>query len=255
MPFGIRAPVGSPSPKPAVAPKSSLPARAAGTSSSAATAPPKNARVTTAPRDTFQRAVGRATTGTASKNTLAAPVTTSKPSGADWLPKLSNFSAGVGDTLSFGLTSFVRRQIGVDDVVNRKSVTYAAGEVAGVGLSVATGAAGALRYGSSAALGMGMARPNAAFPRGIEWVERSHFIPKRWLPQSLQKASWNLKRMWGTDHALADPMRLRLLKRPWKSTMEPLDPVRRVWARLPNWMQGAGGGGAYGGSSVATRGK
>ena len=52
-----------------------------------------------------------------------------------------DFIAGAGDTLSFGLTNWVRDQMGTNDFVNQSAGTYAAGEAGGVALSIGIGGA------------------------------------------------------------------------------------------------------------------
>ena len=98
-----------------------------------------------------------------------------------------------------------------------------------------------------------MSRPNAAFPRGVEWVEGSHWIPDRykWVPSAIRDSSANIKLMWGEEHALADPCRYQFLRKWWK-TANHLPPVAaQQWNRMPGWAQGAAVGGAYAGASGA----
>ena len=52
-----------------------------------------------------------------------------------------DFSAGMGDTLSFGVTNWVRNQLGANGVVDRCSSAYSNGEWSGVGVSLAFGGA------------------------------------------------------------------------------------------------------------------
>ena len=61
--------------------------------------------------------------------------------GADFLQDLGDFSAGFGDTLSFGATRAIRRLMGVDHVVDRCSGFYSGGGVSGTALSLAFGSA------------------------------------------------------------------------------------------------------------------
>lgn len=72
------------------------------------------------------------------------PVNFSDPNGLDggggWL-KAAAFSAGVGDALTLGLTSWLRKALDIDDVVDRCSSWYSAGEVTGVALGLALGEA------------------------------------------------------------------------------------------------------------------
>jgi RHS repeat-associated protein len=77
------------------------------------------------------------------------PVSFNDPFGlwkwGDPLPQgLVDFSAGFGDTLSFGLTNAVRDKMGTNGAVNKCSGAYTAGEVTGVAVGVVlSGAAGA----------------------------------------------------------------------------------------------------------------
>ncbi len=97
----------------------------------------------------------------------------------------------------------------------------------------------------------GMSRPNPAFPRGKEWVEMSHWIPDRALPEGLKDAGWNLKPMWGTDHALADPHRYRFLPKWWKAENPMPSRLTQQLNRIPNGVQGVGAGAASGGGRAA----
>jgi hypothetical protein len=73
--------------------------------------------------------------------TLDPPIDSDDPStwpdGRDWFQKVSDFSAGMADTLTGGLTQKVREGAGYDDVVDKNSTAYKAGEVAGTVLDVA----------------------------------------------------------------------------------------------------------------------
>jgi RHS repeat-associated protein len=72
------------------------------------------------------------------------PVTGSDPTGLDWLDDLSNFSAGAGDTFSFGLTGRIRQWMGTDGVVNRSSGMYVGGQVSATVVGIVEGGAGAV---------------------------------------------------------------------------------------------------------------
>ena len=97
----------------------------------------------------------------------------------------------------------------------------------------------------------GMSRANPAFPKGVEWVERSHWTPKRYLPDGLKDAGWNMKPMWGTDHALADPFRYRFMRKGWKGENPLPNNFTRQLNRIPDGVKGAGLGGAYTGGRGA----
>ena len=66
---------------------------------------------------------------------------------------LVDFAAGFGDTISFGLTDWIRGIMGTNSVVDRCSRFYKGGEWAGIGWGVALGAAGLTRGGFRAELG------------------------------------------------------------------------------------------------------
>jgi hypothetical protein len=66
------------------------------------------------------------------------------------LYRLSDYVAGFGDTLSYGLTEIVRGWIGCNDVVDVNSNSYNFGELSGYALEVSMGATGTARaYGYS----------------------------------------------------------------------------------------------------------
>jgi len=64
------------------------------------------------------------------------PLNAVDPSGLDWLDTMANFWAGVGDSLTFGLTDRVRDWLGVNDAVDKTSVAYRAGEYTEVGAEI-----------------------------------------------------------------------------------------------------------------------
>jgi RHS repeat-associated protein len=74
------------------------------------------------------------------------PISLVDPYGLDWLSTLSNYSAGFGDTLSFGLTNWVREKMGTNDVVDKCSGAYSAGEWSGYALEVGMTVASAGLY-------------------------------------------------------------------------------------------------------------
>jgi RHS repeat-associated protein len=76
------------------------------------------------------------------------PVNLLDPAGEAWLPYLqtiSDFSAGFGDTISFGLTRRAREAMDTDDVVNRCGGAYSAGKWAGVAHGFLAGGTGVAR--------------------------------------------------------------------------------------------------------------
>ena len=79
------------------------------------------------------------------------------PTGLSFMQGLSDFSAGFGDTITFGFTRWVRRKPDFDSVVNPCSGCYTTGGVAGIVVAtVATsGIGGTAEDGAVASRGMG----------------------------------------------------------------------------------------------------
>lgn len=63
----------------------------------------------------------------------------------EFLQDSVNYSAGFGDTISFGLTDWVRDQMGTNSAVDKCSGAYTAGEVSGYAWEIGMGAAGSGR--------------------------------------------------------------------------------------------------------------
>jgi RHS repeat-associated protein len=59
------------------------------------------------------------------------PIMRVDPDGEDWLDTATNFFAGMGDAITFGLTDKIRDWIGVNDVVDHNSGAYKGGKIAG----------------------------------------------------------------------------------------------------------------------------
>ena len=136
----------------------------------------------------------------------------------------SNFSAGFGDTISFGLTNQIRDWMDINSGVNKCSLTYNVAEWIGIGYGfVAGGAAGWSTAGQKAV--------------GKEF---SHWIPNR---IGGPRSKWNGNFVTARTHALSDPFRYRFMKRSWKPD-NPIWPASvRQLVRLPYWITGAGIGG------------
>jgi RHS repeat-associated protein len=75
-----------------------------------------------------------------------------------------DFSAGFGDTMSFGLTNWVRNQMGKNSFVNKCSRSYYGGNLAGIGWGLALSGAGLIRGGMRLELGN--------WKQGGEWFFR-----------------------------------------------------------------------------------
>ena len=100
-------------------------------------------------------------------------------------------------------------------------------------------------------------RPNPDMPRGREYMELSHtYISNngaigKHIPDSIKNRGWNLKPMWGSEHAMVDPHRYQFMKRTWKDANEIYSPLQRMLGRMPTSHKvGAGvvivGGAGYG---------
>ena len=148
---------------------------------------------------------------------------------------VADFSAGFGDTLSFGLTNWVRNQMGTNGVVDKCSGYYTAGEIAGVAVDTVIG---------------GAAGWEAAGVRG-PGNEFSHWIPNR---MSGPRSRWNGNYVSTATHALTDPYRYRFMPRPWKAANPIYNPVWRQFVRIPNVYKGTAAGGATGAAGASQSG-
>ena len=78
-------------------------------------------------------------------------------------------------------------------------------------------------------------------PRGREYVELYHtYISKngalgKHIPDWIKNRGWNLKPMWGSEHALVDPQRYGFMSETWKNTPgnELYSPLKRLLGRMP----------------------
>jgi RHS repeat-associated protein len=151
----------------------------------------------------------------------------------EFMDDASNFSAGVGDNLSFGLTGAIRESLpgiyGDNGGVDKCSGAYGAGEWTGTGLALATGAAGGIKAAGAKAAGK----------------EFSHWIPNR---MGGPRSIWNGNYVSPARHYKHDPFRYppgwRDLGPKWNPALQQLD-------RIPNAIKGGAAGAAYGGASQA----
>lgn len=116
-----------------------------------------------------------------------------------------DFSAGFGDTLSFGLTNWARNQMGTNGAVNKCSGYYTAGEVAGVAVDTVIG--GGAGWEAAGAKGAGK--------------EFSHWIPNR---MGGPRSKWNGNYVTPAQHYYHDPFRY---PRGW----------RDLGDKYPAWLQ------------------
>lgn len=150
----------------------------------------------------------------------------------DWVV---DFSAGLGDSVSFGATRWLRKKLGSDGVVNVCSSAYTGGEWAGLGVSVGTGLGGGIKAAGAKGLGK----------------EFSHWIPKR---MGGPRSTWNGNFVSRETHALSDPYRYRFMSRSWKEKNPMPLKLQQQWTRLPNVYKGTGAGAGYGSASIVSAG-
>lgn len=72
------------------------------------------------------------------------PVTNTDPSGLDWLDAAANYAAGIGDSLSFGLTNYVRNQLGTNGGIDHDGTAYISGMATEIVAEVAVTCGGSL---------------------------------------------------------------------------------------------------------------
>ena len=146
-----------------------------------------------------------------------------------------DFSAGTGDALTFGLTDWIRDQMGINDVVNHCSGAYNAGQWAGTILPLLTGIAGGIEAAGAKAAGN----------------EFSHFIPNRW---GGPRTIWNGNYVTTAEHALSDPYRYQFMPRAWKEANPMPGHIEQMWNRIPNTWKGTAAGAGYGAAGHAASG-
>ncbi|MHB9069028.1 MAG: RHS repeat-associated core domain-containing protein [Sedimentisphaerales bacterium] len=142
----------------------------------------------------------------------------------------TNYFAGMGDNLSFGLTNQIRNLSGTNSFVDASADSYKAGEWSGVALSTATGVVGGLKAAGAKAAGK----------------EFSHWLPER---MGGIRNLWNGNYVSVTEHALADPYRYRFMSKTWKSANPLPNAILRQLQRIPNVYKGILMGTGYGLSS------
>ncbi len=163
------------------------------------------------------------------------PINLYDPLGLWWigdpLPQgLVNYSAGFGDTLSFGLTNQIRNWNDTNDVVNKCSNAYTGGQISGVALFAAIGGAAGLEASEANA--------------GREGYEFSHWIPSRF---GGPRSPWNGNYVSQELHYLTDPYRF---PPGWQNYGDKLPAVLQQLLRWPWVYPGAAAGAAVGGASA-----
>jgi RHS repeat-associated protein len=76
------------------------------------------------------------------------PIAAIDPLGLDAIDNIANMSAGFGDTISLGITNWIRKKLNVNDVLDECSWSYSIGKWAGWAHSIALGGAGVLHGGA-----------------------------------------------------------------------------------------------------------
>jgi RHS repeat-associated protein len=150
----------------------------------------------------------------------------------EFLYDSAQFSAGMGDNLSFGLTGYIRDAMGTSVFIDKCSGIYAAGEWSGVGVSIALGAAAGAKAAGSKMAGR----------------EFSHWVPNRMGgPRSIVNGNY----VSAARHFYHDPFRFppgwQALGDKWPAILQQLD-------RIPNLFKGTAAGAGYGGTSMASNG-
>ena len=169
------------------------------------------------------------------------PTSRIDPFGLAWpdelLKKASDFSAGAGSVLSFGLTDVINNATGASSVVDKCSGWHMAGSVAGIALTTAIGGAA----------GAEAAEANA----GEKGFEFSHWIPERMGgPRSIFNGNFvSDKFAYLTDFYRYPPPAGAALR--WGPK---LNPALQQILRIPWVYDGAAAGAAYGaGGAMAGR--
>jgi hypothetical protein len=55
----------------------------------------------------------------------------------------------------------------------------------------------------------------------------------RHFPDWIKNRGWNLRPLWGSEHALVDPHRYQFMRRTWKDSNSLYNPIMRLWGRMP----------------------
>ncbi|HYH10576.1 MAG TPA: IPT/TIG domain-containing protein [Thermoanaerobaculia bacterium] len=168
------------------------------------------------------------------------PINLVDPTGTDWVEALetvANFSAGFGDTMTFGATNWIRDQIGGNEGINHCSGAYAVGMYTEIAAEVAlTGGSFALRNAAKgitqAAARRGM---SSAIRRGVKGVSELHHInplktglfPTAPLPAAIRHHRLNLKVLSLTEHRAAHRL-LAQQERVLATTFNPATTATRI---------------------------
>jgi RHS repeat-associated protein len=129
----------------------------------------------------------------------ANPIGAIDPLGLDAVDNVANLAAGLGDTISLGVTSWIRKKLEINDVIDECSWSYTTGKWAGWLHGIALGVVGSLNAGARTVLysgegaleaarlgkGAGMLLENTVGGKLLNFVNRNVFE----LPDSVWKVS------------------------------------------------------------------
>lgn len=171
------------------------------------------------------------------------PINLFDPYGLDWLDNAANFSAGFGDSLSFGLTDWARGKLGINDGIDRCSGSYKGGGYTEVGLEVGlTLGSGALKVAARQASRSLVRAEARAATRGIaregNILHHSNplfghpggsatLFPTGGLPASIHSAAANLELLSHAEHVAAH-QQLRAMERALSTAVNPLTTAARA---------------------------
>lgn len=158
----------------------------------------------------------------------------------DWLDRASDFAAGFGDTVTFGLSRVLRDHVFTNfykGTVDYDSTSYTVGEVTGVATTTVVGGVAGLRSAGSMA--------------GKAGAEFSHWIPAR---MGGARSLFNGNFVSKATHALSDPYRYRFMPRVWKLANPMPNVLTQQLVRLPMVYTYGAAGAAVGGASMAANG-
>jgi len=176
-----------------------------------------------------------------------------------WFANATDFCAGWGDTLSFGITKGIRYLADCDGVVDFESGWYTAGEVTGFVHTTLIGGACGWRAA-------GQPGPGKEF---------SHWIPQRYGGCFRRYTKWNGNYVTKEVHACSDPYRWKTM--PYETFkkvygvpardkagriipdkmgkpvyISPWSHCYQQWVRIPKVYKGGACGMLYGGGSILT---
>jgi hypothetical protein len=160
------------------------------------------------------------------------------PDNRDWLDRASDFAAGFGDTVTFGVSRYLRDKVFTnfyEGTVNYDSTSYTAGEVTAVATTTVVGGVQGLRSAGSMA--------------GKAGAEFSHWIPAR---MGGARSLFNGNFVSKATHALSDPYRYRFMPRAWKLANPMPNVLSQQLTRLPMVYTYGAAGAATGGAGVAS---